>query len=61
MEGRNTRKSPVISTDEEGKEIRYETMKAAADAIGVRPARISQACVLGCRCMGFYWRKADED
>ena len=47
----------VISTDRNGKRIRYASVKEAAAAVGVSPCRISTACVTGNRCAGRHWEK----
>ena len=58
----NTPFKPVISINPEtGEEIRYPSMKAAAEKIGVNQARITTACTTGCKCKGFYWRKEVQD
>ena len=47
---------PVTAVSPDGEEIRYPSVKAAADGVGVKSCRISTACVLGHRCAGYHWR-----
>ncbi|BAK99725.1 hypothetical protein OBV_25270 [Oscillibacter valericigenes Sjm18-20] len=54
--------TPVIATDAiTGTETRYPPVKAAAAAIGIKPAQISTACMLGGNRHGHYWRKEEHD
>ncbi len=50
------RGTPVIGTDDKGKERRYRSISAAARAHGVSANAVSQAVDVGCRAAGMYWR-----
>lgn len=51
----------VISTDRHGKETRFESMKEAAAAVGLRhSSQIAMACNSGYRCAGRHWRYAEK-
>lgn len=53
---------PVIATNKEtGEEIRFDSMKEAGLAIGVRSSAVSQATVVGYCLKGYYWRKESDD
>ena len=44
----------VISIDRHGQRKEYPSIKSAAEDVGVRPCRISTACVTAHRCAGRY-------
>lgn len=53
---------PVIRTDPAtGEEIWYPSISEAAKSIGVAPSQVGNACMFGCQCHGYYWRKVDDD
>lgn len=50
----------VIRTDPKtGEEVRFSCIKDAAASIGVAPSQISIACLYGCHCHGYFWRKIE--
>lgn len=50
----------VISIDRHGRRKEYPPIKSAAEDVGVRPCRISAACVTAHRCAGRYWIKKED-
>jgi hypothetical protein len=50
----------VISIDRHGQRKEYPSIKSAAEDVGVRPCRISTACVTAHRCAGRYWIKKED-
>ena len=58
--GGRTHRKPVIAVAPDGRWIRYASIKDAAQAVGVKPAQISTACVTGQRCAGYLWDKEED-
>lgn len=50
----------VIYIDRHGQRKEYPSIKSAAEDVGVRPCRISTACVTAHRCAGRYWIKKED-
>lgn len=52
---------PIIGTNEEtGEKIRFPSVKAAAEWLGVHGGQISNAIVIGNKLHGYRWSKEEE-
>lgn len=60
MRGQSMTETEVISIDRHGRRKEYPSIKSAAEDVGVRPCRISTACVTAHRCAGRYWIKKED-
>ena len=50
----------VVGTDGDGNEIRFGSISAAEEFLGIPHCQISNAIKYGYRCRGFKWRKEYE-
>lgn len=52
---------PVIGTNAEtGEKVRFESVSAAAEWLGVHTGQISNALVIGHKLHGYHWEKVEK-
>lgn len=58
--GVSSTKIPVVGTGPDGETVRFDSLKEAADWLGVQSSQISNAMKYNFRCHGYTWRKETE-